>query len=134
MQDQELLIQLINELKPHYELVLYTVAYDNFELEITNKDINPGEMTIDFQKQNSSFILVTKKDIDQLVRKDMMGKIESTTNIDLFAEYAFCDSPDYQISHWCYDEEEKNERILLEFQKLKKLSHLDFKRKKYSRR
>ena len=110
--------RLTDYIKGKYIIKINDINYDNKEIEILsdiNKeiDLNNKEITIDFQNQNNSLILVYKKSLNNSLISTIKEDINNALNIVEFAKYRFRDFLDFEIIHWAVDQKKFN-RILLE--------------------
>lgn len=120
---------LINGLKNHVTLDIIDIGYDNIEIiiyGIDGKNINPGDFSISFQKQNGSFTIITKNDLNEEIKKQIIDIVNNFTNTEIFASYNFSDMMNINVDHYVYDDSKKefNKNILNEFKKLDQIKNL----------
>lgn len=129
---QQILLQICSAVSTDYDIQLVPLYEDNIEIQINNKanaNISPGDLSIDFQKQNGSLILVARDSIDIKTKLAISSIISNILGYDMLATYNFYDFSNYDISHWCYEKEKINFNvdILREFKKLNQISHLSIR-------
>lgn len=120
---------LINGLKNHVTLDIIDIGYDNIEIiiyGIDGKNINQGDFSISFQKQNGSFTIITKNNLNEKIKKQIIDIVNNFTNTEIFASYNFSDMMNINVDHYVYDDSKKefNKNILNEFKKLDQIKNL----------
>lgn len=120
---------LINGLKNHVTLDIINIDYDNIEIiiyGIDGKNINQGDFSISFQKQNGSFTIITKNNLNEKIKKQIIDIVNNFTNTEIFASYNFSDMMNINVDHYVYDDSKKefNKNILNEFKKLDQIKNL----------
>lgn len=102
----------------------------NIEINIlglkNNKTISPGDLSINFQKQNGSLITICKNDInDNLISKlnEVISRSISSTSL---ATYKFNDFKEYNITHWCYNSQkvQLNKKVIEDLKHSNEISAL----------
>lgn len=124
-------LKLIDYLQGKYIIKYYDIDYDNTEIEVlgdVNNEIiiNNKDITIDFQKQNSSFILVYKKSINHNFIASLINDVNNALNMQEFAKYKFNNYEDHIIIHWVYNEEKLNRDLLQKLENDKQIIDLEF--------
>lgn len=91
-------------LKDEYECMVKQGECENYEIEI--KSINDEEikdyLSICFQKQNGSLIIVSSKNINEEITKKVVKDVSLALNISPLVSYIFKDLKDYVIYHFSY--------------------------------
>lgn len=131
MKKRTYLERLIDYMQGKYIIQVNNIDYDNKEIEILsdiNKQIklNNKEVTIDFQKQNNSLILVYKKSLNNKFISIIKEDINNTLNIVEFARYRFRDFLDFEIIHWVLDKQKLNRMLLEDLEKNNQIIDLKF--------
>lgn len=118
-------------LKEEYECVVKPGERENFEIEI--KSINNEEikdyLSICFQKQNGSLIIVSSKNINEEIIKKLVKDVSIALNISPLASYNFKDLRDYVIYHFSYVMENvliDNKKIINDLKVSNRIENLDF--------
>ncbi len=118
-------------LKEEYECVVKPGERENFEIEI--KSINNEEikdyLSICFQKQNGSLIIVSSKNINEEIIKKLVKDVSIALNISPLASYNFKDLRDYVIYHFSYVMENvliDNKKIINDLKVSNQIENLDF--------
>jgi hypothetical protein len=118
-------------LKEEYECVVKQGERENFEIEI--KSINNEEikdyLSICFQKQNGSLIIVSSKNINEEIIKKLVKDVSIALNISPLASYNFKDLRDYVIYHFSYVMENvliDNKKIINDLKVSNQIENLDF--------
>ena len=122
---------LTDYIKGKYIIKINDINYDNKEIEILsdiNKeiDLNNKEITIDFQNQNNSLILVYKKSLNNSLISTIKEDINNALNIVEFAKYRFRDFLDFEIIHWAVDQKKFNRTLLEDLEKNNQIIDLKF--------
>lgn len=120
---------LINGLKEQADIEVINIDFDNIEIivhKIDGKVIEDNRFSISFQKQNGSFTVITKDDLDENVKQQIVGIIDNFTQKEEFASYNFIDMINFNVNHYVYDDSkiEFNKNILNEFKKLNQIVNL----------
>ena len=120
---------LINGLKEQADIEVINIDFDNIEIivhKIDGKVIEDNGFSISFQKQNGSFTVITRDDLDENIKQQIVGIIDNFTQKEEFASYNFSDMINFNINHYVYDDSkiEFNKNILNEFKKLNQLINL----------
>lgn len=131
MKKRTYLERLIDYMQGKYIIQVNNIDYDNKEIEILsdiNKQIklNNKEVTIDFQKQNNSLILVYKKSLNNKFISTIKEDINNALNIVEFARYRFRDFLDFEIIHWVLDKQKLNRMLLEDLEKNNQIIDLKF--------
>ena len=118
-------------LKEEYEYVVKPGECENFEIEI--KNVNSEEikeyLSICFQKQNGSLIIIASKNIDEDIIKKLVKDVSLALNINPLASYNFKDLKDYVIYHFSYVIENvlvDNKKIIEDLKTSGEIENLDF--------
>ena len=119
---------LIKGLKEQADIEVINIDFDNVEIivhKIDGKVIEDNGFSISFQ-QNGSFTVITKDDLDENVKQQIVGIIDNFTQKEEFASYNFIDMMNFNINHYVYDDSkiELNKNILNEFKKLNQIVNL----------
>ena len=120
---------LIKGLKEQADIEVINIDFDNVEIivhKIDGKVIEDNVFSVSFQKQNGSFTVITKDDLDENVKQHIVGIIDNFTQKEEFASYNFSDMMNFNINHYVYDDSkiEFNKNILNEFKKLNQIVNL----------
>lgn len=120
---------LINGLKEQADIEVINIDFDNVEIivhKIDGKVIEDNGFSISFQKQNGSFTVITKDDLDEDVKQQIVGIIDNFTQKEEFASYNFSDMINFNVNHYIYDDSkiEFNKNILNELKNLNQLINL----------
>lgn len=120
---------LINGLKEQADIEVINIDFDNTEIivhKIGGKVIEDNGFSISFQKQNGSFTVITRDDLDENIKQQIVGIIDNFTQKEEFASYNFSDMINFNVNHYVYDDSkiEFNKNILNEFKKLNQLINL----------
>ena len=120
---------LIKGLKEQADIEVINIGFDNIEIivhKIDGKVIEDNVFSVSFQKQNGSFTVITKDDLDENIKKQIVGIIDNFTQKEEFASYNFSDMMNFNINHYVYDDSkiEFNKNILNEFKKLNQIVNL----------
>ncbi len=104
-------------LKEEYEYIIKQGECENYEIEI--KSINNEEikdyLSICFQKQNGSLIIVSSKNISEEITKKLVKDVSLALGENPAFSYQFKDLKDYVIYHFSYVKENvliDNKRII----------------------
>lgn len=104
-------------LKEEYECIIKQGECENYEIEI--KSINDEEikdyLSICFQKQNGSLIIVSSKNISKEMTKKLVKDVSLALGKNPDYSYQFKDLKDYVIYHFSYVKENiliDNKRII----------------------
>lgn len=118
-------------LKDEYECVVKQGECENYEIEI--KSINDEEikdyLSICFQKQNGSLIIVSSKNINEEITKKVVKDVSLALNINPLASYNFKDLKDYVIYHFSYVTEKPiidNKQIIKDLKAKEEIENLNF--------
>lgn len=118
-------------LKDEYECVVKQGECENYEIEI--KSINDEEikdyLSICFQKQNGSLIIVSSKNINEEITKKVVKDVSLALNISPLASYIFKDLKDYVIYHFSYVTEKPiidNKQIIKDLKAREEIENLNF--------
>lgn len=127
------LYDISNKLNEKFDISFNNIDYDNIEivLDKSNMDgINKNDLTIEFQKQNGSFILIINKEIEENVKNKIIKMISSSINIEPMASYIYTLIPNMEIQFWCYEQNKCNfnKGILDELNKLNEIENLIYKK------
>lgn len=120
---------LIKDLKEQADIEVINIDFDNIEIivhKIDGKVIEDNVFSVSFQKQNGSFTVITKDDLDENIKQQIVGIIDNFTQKEEFASYNFSDMMNFNINHYVYDDSkiEFNKNILNEFKKLNQIVNL----------
>lgn len=120
---------LIKGLKEQADIEVINIDFDNIEIivhKIDGKVIEDNVFSVSFQKQNGSFTVITKDDLDENIKQQIVGIIDNFTQKEEFASYNFSDMMNFDINHYVYDDSkiEFNKNILNEFKKLNQTVNL----------
>ena len=120
---------LIKGLKEQVDIEVINIDFDNVEIivhKIDGKVIEDNGFSISFQNQNGSFTVITKDDLDENVKQQIVGIIDNFTQKEEFVSYNFSDMMNFNINHYVYDDSkiELNKNILNEFKKLNQIVNL----------
>lgn len=120
---------LIKGLKEQADIEVINIDFDNVEIivhKIDGKVIEDNGFSISFQKQNGSFTVITKDDLDEDVKQQIVGIIDNFTQKEEFASYNFSDMINFNVNHYVYDGSkiEFNKNILNELKNLNQLINL----------
>ncbi len=120
---------LIKGLKEQADIEVINIDFDNIEIivhKIDGKVIEDNVFSVSFQKQNGSFTVITKDDLDENIKQQIVGIIDNFTQKEEFASYNFSDMMNFNINHYVYDDSkiEFNKNILNEFKKLNQIVNL----------
>ena len=103
-------------LKEEYECIIKQGECENYEIEI--KSINDEEikdyLSICFQKQNGSLIIVSSKNINEEITKKLVKDVSLALGENPAFSYQFKDLKDYVIYHFSY----VKENILIDNKKI----------------
>ena len=118
-------------LKDEYECMIKQGECENYEIEI--KSINDEEikdyLSICFQKQNGSLIIVSSKNINEEITKKVVKDVSLALNISPLASYIFKDLKDYVIYHFSYVTEKPiidNKQIIKDLKAREEIENLNF--------
>lgn len=118
-------------LKDEYECMVKQGECENYEIEI--KSINDEEikdyLSICFQKQNGSLIIVSSKNISEEITKKVVKDVSLALNISPLASYIFKDLKDYVIYHFSYVTEKPiidNKQIIKDLKAREEIENLNF--------
>ena len=118
-------------LKDEYECMVKQGECENYEIEI--KSINDEEikdyLSICFQKQNGSLIIVSSKNINEEITKKVVKDVSLALNISPRASYIFKDLKDYVIYHFSYVTEKPiidNKQIIKDLKAREEIENLNF--------
>lgn len=118
-------------LKDEYECMVKQGECENYEIEI--KSINDEEikdyLSICFQKQNGSLIIVSSKNINEEITKKVVKDVSLALNINPLASYNFKDLKDYVIYHFSYVTEKPiidNKQIIKDLKAREEIENLNF--------
>lgn len=118
-------------LKDEYECMVKQGECENYEIEI--KSINDEEikdyLSICFQKQNGSLIIVSSKNINEEITKKVVKDVSLALNISPLASYIFKDLKDYVIYHFSYVTEKPiidNKQIIKDLKAREEIENLNF--------
>ena len=138
-QEEELYIftiySIIDKLKDKIKFKVNQIDYDNLELIIEKSNIegfDDNDFSISFQKQNGSFTLIIKKDINENKKKKIIDLFTQVTSTNLFASYRFIDMQDIDINHFVYDDDKLdfNSNILKQFESMQQITDLSINKDK----
>lgn len=117
---------LINGLKGQVNFEVANIDYGNIEIIISDNNINEGDFSISFQKQNGSFTIATKDNLDKNIKNKIIDIVNNFTKTELFASYNFTDMKDINVNHYVYDESkiQFNKNILNQLNSLKQIENL----------
>lgn len=120
---------LIRGLKEQADIEVINIDFDNIEIIVHKMDwkvIEDNGFSISFQKQNGSFTVITKDDLDENIKQQIVGIIDNFTQKEEFASYNFSDMMNFNINHYVYDDSkiDFNKNILNEFKKLNQIVNL----------
>lgn len=117
---------LINGLKGQVNFEVANIDYGNIEIIISDNNINEGDFSISFQKQNGSFTIATKDNLDKNIKNKIIDIVNNFTKTELFASYNFTDMKDINVNHYVYDESKIkfNKDILNQLNDLKQIENL----------
>ncbi len=126
---------IIDKLKDKIKFKVNQIDYDNLELIIEKsniEDLDDNDFSISFQKQNGSFTLIIKKDINENKKKKIIDLFTQVTGTNLFASYHFIDMQDIDINHFVYDDDKLdfNSNILKQFESMKQITDLSINKDK----
>lgn len=123
--------KIFTVLKEEYECMVKQGECENYEIEI--KSINDEEiknyLSICFQKQNGSLIIVSSKNINEDIVKKLVKDVSLALNISPFASYNFKDLKDYVIYHFSYVTENPildNKQIVKDLKAREEIENLNF--------
>ena len=123
--------KIFTVLKEEYECLVKQGECENYEIEI--KSINNEEikdyLSICFQKQNGSLIIVSSKNINEEIIKKLVKDVSIALNISPLASYNFKDLRDYVIYHFSYVMENvliDNKKIINDLKVSNQIENLDF--------
>ena len=123
--------KIFTVLKEEYECLVKQGECENYEIEI--KSINNEEikdyLSICFQKQNGSLIIVSSKNINEEITKKLVKDVSLALNISPLASYNFKDLKDYVIYHFSYVKENvliDNRQILNDLKVKDEIENLNF--------
>ena len=118
-------------LKDEYECMVKQGECENYEIEI--KSINDEEikdyLSICFQKQNGSLIIVSSKNINEEITKKVVKDVSLALNISPLASYIFKDLKDYVIYQFSYVTEKPiidNKQIIKDLKAREEIENLNF--------
>lgn len=131
MKKRDNLEKLVDYMKGKYLIKINDIDYENKEIEILGDinnevEINNKELTIDFQNQNNSLILVYKKSLNKNLISTIEQDINNALNIEGFAKYRFRDFLDYEVIHWTFDQQKFNRELLENLEKESMIIDLKF--------
>ena len=123
--------KIFTVLKEEYECMVKQGECENYEIEI--KSINNKEikdyLSICFQKQNGSLIIVSSKNINEDIVKKLVKDVSLALNIIPLASYNFKDLKDYVIYHFSYVTEKPiidNKQIIKDLKAREEIENLNF--------
>lgn len=123
--------KIFTVLKEEYECIVKQGECENYEIEI--KSINNEEikdyLSICFQKQNGSLIIVSSKNINEEITKKLVKDVSLALNISPLASYNFKDLKDYVIYHFSYVTEKPiidNKQIIKDLKAREEIENLNF--------
>ena len=123
--------KIFTVLKEEYECLVKQGECENYEIEI--KSINNEEikdyLSICFQKQNGSLIIVSSKNINEEITKKLVKDVSLALNISPLASYNFKDLKDYVIYHFSYVTEKPiidNKQIIKDLKAREEIENLNF--------
>lgn len=123
--------KIFTVLKEEYECIVKQGECENYEIEI--KSINNEEikdyLSICFQKQNGSLIIVSSKNINEEITKKLVKDVSLALNISPLASYNFKDLKDYVIYHFSYVTEKSiidNKQIIKDLKAREEIENLNF--------
>lgn len=123
--------KIFTVLKDEYECMVKQGECENYEIEI--KSINDEEikdyLSICFQKQNGSLIIVSSKNINEEITKKVVKDVSLALNISPLASYIFKDLKDYVIYHFSYVTEKPiidNKQIIKDLKAREEIENLNF--------
>lgn len=127
------LYDISNKLNEKFDISFNNIDYDNIEIVLDKSNmggINKNDLTIEFQKQNGSFILIINKEIEENVKNKIIKMISSSINIEPMASYTYILIPNMEIQFWCYEQNKCNfnKGILDELNKLNEIENLIYKK------
>lgn len=99
--------KIFSVLKHDYEVYVKSGQCNNYEIEIkniNNKDID-DYLSICFQKQNGSLIVISHKNNKEDLIKKLLNDISIALNTNPMASYTFKEKQDYKIYHYEYIKE-----------------------------
>ena len=118
-------------LKEEYECIIKQGECENYEIEI--KSINNEEikdyLSICFQKQNGSLIIVSSKNISEDIIKKLVKDVSLSLGENPAFSYNFKDLRDYVIYHFSYVMENvliDNKKIINDLKVSNRIENLDF--------
>lgn len=120
---------LIRGLKEQADIEVINIDFDNIEIIVHKMDgkvIEDNGFSISFQKQNGSFTVITKDDLDENIKQQIVGIIDNFTQKEEFASYNFSDMMNFNINHYVYDNSkiDFNKNILNELKRLRQIQNL----------
>ncbi len=123
--------KIFTVLKDAYECVVKQGECENYEIEI--KSINNEEikdyLSICFQKQNGSLIIVSSKSINEKMTEKLVKDVSFALNINPIASYNFKDLKDYVVYHFSYVTENlliDNKQIIKDLKVKEEIENLNF--------
>lgn len=123
--------KIFTVLKEEYECLVKQGECENYEIEIksiNNEDIK-DYLSICFQKQNGSLIIVSSKNINEEITKKLVKDVSLALNESPLASYNFKDLKDYVIYHFSYVKENvliDNRQILNDLKVKDEIENLNF--------
>lgn len=118
-------------LKDEYECMVKQGECENYEIEIksiNNEDIK-DYLSICFQKQNGSLIIIASKNINEEITKKVVKDVSLALNTSPLASYNFKDLKDYVIYHFSYVTEKPiidNKQIIKDLKTKEEIENLNF--------
>lgn len=123
--------KIFTVLKERYECMVKQGECENYEIEIksvNDKEIN-DYLSICFQKQNGSLIIVASKKVNEDVIKKLVKDVSLALNESPLASYNFKDLKDYLVYHFSYVTENvliDNKQILKDLKAKEEIENLNF--------
>lgn len=118
-------------LKEDYEVYVKNGECKNYEIEI--KKVNNNDITnylsICFQKQNGSLIIIASKNIKEDLIKKLLNDVSIALNTNPIASYSFKEKENYIIYHYQYVKENiiiDNKKIIQNLIKNNEITNVNF--------
>lgn len=118
-------------LKEDYEIYIKNGKCENYEIEIKkidNADIT-DYLSICFQKQNGSLIIIASKNIKEDLIKKLLNDVSIALNTNPIASYSFNQNENYIIYHYEYVKETiiiDNKKIIQDLIKNQEIINVNF--------